>query len=106
MIELAIPIADTPPAITPAPIAISAQTGEKTPVDIMMTSASAGGRNPAATAAAIRAITDLVKRFGIETIADAAHGQDQLRIRVVLFDVLAQPPHVNIAGARLDEGGA
>src|SRR5262249_49398992 len=95
--------AEMPPPIAPTITAIIPHAGARTPVDSMTTRASAGGRNPAATAATIRSITDLVKRLGVEAITDAAHGENQLRIRVILLDVLAQAAHVNVDGARLDE---
>src|SRR5579871_3881802 len=104
--ELEMAHAEMLPAIAPNKIATKPQPAENTPVIIIIASASAGGRNPATTAAAVRKRTDLVKGLGVEAVPHAADGQDQFGVRVVLLDVLAQPPHVHIDGPRLNEGVA
>src|SRR5262249_31770069 len=43
-----------------------------------------------------------VERVGVPLVADAAHGEDELRRRIVALDVLPEPPHVDVHGARLD----
>src|SRR5439155_22260938 len=42
------------------------------------------------------------ERVGIELVADAPDGDDELGVAVILLDALAQPPHVDVDGPWLD----
>src|SRR5579885_1199484 len=70
------------------------------------TSSAAGGTIASTITAASRSFRRLVKRAGVEAIADAAHSENQFGIGVVAFDVLTQAADVNIDGPRLHEGVA
>src|SRR5258708_38792415 len=70
------------------------------------TSKTAAGARANPIAARSRRVGDLSKRFRVEAVADASNREDQFRIRVVAFDMLAEAAHVHVHRSRLDEGGA
>src|SRR5215469_4119378 len=91
------------PTTTPRRITSAIHQGETAPSAPRTISSTAAGASPSRTAAAMRKVGALTKRLGVEAVADAADGEDQLRIGVVALDMLPQAANMNVDGAWLDE---
>src|SRR5271154_5156470 len=88
---------------SPTTITRTTQTGDAAPVAASTTRNMAAGARPIPIATISPAVGDLSKRFGVETITDASHREDQFGIGVVALDMLAQAADVNVDGPRFDE---
>src|SRR5579885_1160534 len=95
--------AAAPPPAIPSPRAAATVHGEAAPVAARTTRTITSGISPAITARNTRSQDELAKRLRVEAVAHAANREDQLGVRIVAFDMLAQPPHVNIDRSRFDE---
>src|ERR1700682_3851638 len=91
---------------TPTMPAVATQYGETAPVDASSVRRIAAGARPIPIAAMSQRVGDLSKRFRVEAIADASNRQDQFRVRVGAFDMLAQAAHMHVDRPRFDEGVA
>src|SRR4029077_18016928 len=104
--ELKMLVAGIAPSAIPSKITATTQCGESALVAASTTRRIAAGARPIPIAAMSRRVGDLSKRFRVEAIADASNRQNQFRVRVVAFDMLAQAADVYVDGARFDEGVA
>ena len=93
-------------APTPSPVVDTAITSqiETVPIAANTASKSTSGKRPATTARTTRSRYELAKRLRVKPITHTANRQNQFRVRVVAFDMLAKPPHVHINRPRFHEG--
>src|SRR5258708_31484571 len=91
---------------SPITITVMTQKSGAAPVAASTTSKIAAGARPIPIAAMSRSLGELSKRFRVEAVTDASNRQDQFRVRVVAFDMLAEPAHVDVDSSRFDKSVA